>query len=416
MKYFYLLLSGLLPLFCSAQSNFKSGYVITNAQDTLKGFVDYREWDYSPKTISFKASTSAAKATIYQPGDIHGFGVSGLESYTSYTGKISLDKTSSPDVPTGLDTSSITTSAFFKNLIINDKLSLYQLKDEVKNRFFISLNGGSPSELSYHLYMSPTENQAIKSGVFKGQLKYAASLYGTDNANLQRHINSAAYSETDLYKIVNEIDGLTAKNKTYEPKSAARFFIGGGANVISTAFYGVNNFSNSPKVTEVKPAVSAGVDIFRNSSVRQLVFRGELTYWYTSRSFTSTSTYNSFTTQTETYGIKQQTLAITPQLLYNFYNASSARIFFGAGMAFNISNYSNKDHTIAYTSTGSPSTQIAAPYDYKSLWFNFPIELGAMFNNKVELNVKYYIPGDFANYTYFNVQSNVVSATIHYLF
>jgi len=56
MKYFYLplLLLLLFPFFASAQSNYKPGYVVTLPDDTIHGFIDYKEWDKNPEKISFK--------------------------------------------------------------------------------------------------------------------------------------------------------------------------------------------------------------------------------------------------------------------------------------------------------------------------------------------------------------------------
>jgi hypothetical protein len=40
----------LLPVLASAQSNYKAGYVINLKGDTLKGFINYKEWNQNPST------------------------------------------------------------------------------------------------------------------------------------------------------------------------------------------------------------------------------------------------------------------------------------------------------------------------------------------------------------------------------
>ena len=45
----------LLPLLSIAQANYKSGYVVTLKGDTLRGYINYKEWGRNPKDIDFKA-------------------------------------------------------------------------------------------------------------------------------------------------------------------------------------------------------------------------------------------------------------------------------------------------------------------------------------------------------------------------
>ena len=44
MKKYFLVTLLLLPLLSIAQSNYKSGYVVTLKGDTLRGYINYKEW------------------------------------------------------------------------------------------------------------------------------------------------------------------------------------------------------------------------------------------------------------------------------------------------------------------------------------------------------------------------------------
>jgi len=55
----------------SAQKNFIDGYIITLKKDTLKGKIDYREWNLNPSLIHF--TDAAGKIDIFRPDDIAGF-------------------------------------------------------------------------------------------------------------------------------------------------------------------------------------------------------------------------------------------------------------------------------------------------------------------------------------------------------
>src|ERR1700744_6338801 len=80
----------LLPLSLSAQSNYKPGYVVNSKGDTLRGFIDYQEWDANPDVINFK-KTLTDQSTKYGVDDASAFGIDKLESFIKYTGPISTD-------------------------------------------------------------------------------------------------------------------------------------------------------------------------------------------------------------------------------------------------------------------------------------------------------------------------------------
>lgn len=50
-----------------AQENYQLGWIVPEAnQDTLKGYVDYREWEINPRQIYFKSADSGQKV-VYTP-------------------------------------------------------------------------------------------------------------------------------------------------------------------------------------------------------------------------------------------------------------------------------------------------------------------------------------------------------------
>ena len=71
----YLLTSILLFSFIltvHAQSNYSSGYIITNDQDTIFGLIDYRTDKMNALTCHFKKDLTSAEQT-YLPGQIFGY-------------------------------------------------------------------------------------------------------------------------------------------------------------------------------------------------------------------------------------------------------------------------------------------------------------------------------------------------------
>src|SRR5437588_1907278 len=105
MKSFYTILFTVLSSAVLAQSNYHEGYVVKNNGDTLKGYIDYREWENNPKSINFRISKDDKRTQQFAPATIRAFGISGMEAYISYTGLISNDRNHFPDLSSDLDTS-----------------------------------------------------------------------------------------------------------------------------------------------------------------------------------------------------------------------------------------------------------------------------------------------------------------------
>lgn len=83
MKKLTLLLT-LISFVVSAQKNYKKGYLINTQKDTIRGVIDYQEWQRSPTSIFFKENNLPTEKTIV-PQDISSFTVEGVETYVSKT-------------------------------------------------------------------------------------------------------------------------------------------------------------------------------------------------------------------------------------------------------------------------------------------------------------------------------------------
>ena len=72
---FFIMTFFLLNYPCSAQQNYLPGYIVTLELDTIKGFIDYRDWKENPNKIRFK-ELDTQESTQYLPKEIFSFGVS----------------------------------------------------------------------------------------------------------------------------------------------------------------------------------------------------------------------------------------------------------------------------------------------------------------------------------------------------
>src|SRR5258708_31187958 len=130
MKILYLFLLLALPSVIFAQSNYYKGYVIKNNGDTLKGFINYHEWDQSPKTIDFRINKDDKQTLLFNPKAIKGFEITEMETYISYAGIISMNKMKLDDLPNKLDTSKRQDTIFLRPLATGLYLTLYYINIE----------------------------------------------------------------------------------------------------------------------------------------------------------------------------------------------------------------------------------------------------------------------------------------------
>ncbi|MDP9048926.1 MAG: hypothetical protein M3N14_12380, partial [Bacteroidota bacterium] len=117
MKYIYqFLVFFLIPFLSIAQSNYKPGYVITSKGDTLRGFINYQNWDSNPTAIAFKSAQGDRNRQTFTVNDISLFTVTGFVTFKKFVGSVSLDETNTTHLVTGKDTSSKIEAVFLRIL------------------------------------------------------------------------------------------------------------------------------------------------------------------------------------------------------------------------------------------------------------------------------------------------------------
>jgi hypothetical protein len=143
-----------------AQENYQSGFVVSNNNDTTRGFIDYSAWDRNPETLEFKTSENS-NPQQYSPQDIKSFSVVG-EHYQSAI--VDVDVT-----PHKLDalernlTPRYVRDTVFLQVIVRGFKRLFHLKDnETKTHFYI-LENASYVPLVYKSYYvtTPSSNMAV---------------------------------------------------------------------------------------------------------------------------------------------------------------------------------------------------------------------------------------------------------------
>ena len=422
MKFLYLILFAILPSILFAQSNYHNGYVIKNNGDTVKGFIDYREWDQSPKSIHFKINKEDKSVFQYNPQDIRKFQITGLETYITYSGLISKNATRFPYLQDDLDTSKKTSTIFLKSIATGKFLTLFYYEDDLKPYYFIAETNAMPVELNYYQYYKYANNQksVTHSDVYKGQLSPYINKYGTENNTLVDLLESTKYEQSDLKRLVDEINGDTTLNnkKASSSSSSTRFFAGISINATNTRYsqdFGpLTTITKSTKI--ILPQIHLGMDFLTNPNIQKLVFRGEFSLSYINPKFTFPLNIVNENT-TAVYSFNQYTATVTPQILLNVYNKEKFKLYVDVGVGLNLSSYSNKFVLKASQqyALDDDITNEAAP-KLQSLWFSFPIQIGVTLNKKVELALTYFGYDTYTDNTNYDVKNSSIGVGFKYLF
>lgn len=182
----------------SAQNKFEPGYVVNTQNDTLTGFIEYREWAQNPVEISFKTKLESV-AKRYMPADISSFYVHEKKYVKAgvladETGKEIKVSPEFPFHPILEDT------VLLLELVPGIK-SLYYLKDKNnKEHFYINRNG-QMEWLIFQFYK--VKNVQGADATYVDNQTYKAQVYDylKNCSAINRRVNILSYSKGSLSNI-----------------------------------------------------------------------------------------------------------------------------------------------------------------------------------------------------------------------
>lgn len=404
------------PTLVFAQSNYKAGYVVNTKGDTVKGFIDVREWDFNPKIINFKAEASGGQVMKFGPADVKYAEVSGFFALKSYSGIITNDSTV-PDQVAGdeaaPDTSTRLAAIFLKVVDRGDKVALYSFKDEFKIHYFI---GAAPDFAVHELIYR--RSRLTEENTFRRQLGELALKFNEADDNTIVRIGRAQYSDDDILWVVNKINHISADayKKKHFAGSSYNFFVGLGMNVnnISTSsgstFYG----SGGRSVTSYRPAVFLGANFFANPATRRLQFRIELSVAQSQFKSLYNSTYYPYGPAEASYS--QLDFAATPMIIFNFYNAENLKIFGGAGLSLIYYKYSNSYLGSQNHDNSGANLTANEPYLFNSFDDTFLFRAGAQIGKHVIIFADYQTAVYGIGNGYYGLSSTCEHLGVNYLF
>lgn len=199
MKKIILLLTGILTFqLAFSQENYIPGYVIKNNNDTLFGFVDYRNWGKNPNKIYFKTQIEN-NPILYGPTDIIEFKVEG-EIYVSgiVNTEVSPIETKKLKEDPQLNIKEDTT--FLQTLFSGEKSLYYYKNTEGRENYYIKHNAGFDL-LIFKMYLKQYDDKLLisKNKIYLGQL----TLYLNNCETINTKIENTSYSKKSLIKLFN---------------------------------------------------------------------------------------------------------------------------------------------------------------------------------------------------------------------
>lgn len=416
MKQFYTIsLLFLLPFFCFPQNTYKPGYVTTLKGDTIHGFIDYREWGSNPNSITFRASISDSKKRIFSPEEISYFSVNDIESYQSYTGKISMDMIDPDRLSTGRDSSFKIATVFLKVLQKGDRLTVYSFADAVKTRFFVKENSGpSPVELVYKVYYN--NGKSIEDNTYLKQLLAIGQKYNVWNDSFQWDIDHANYTKPGILNITGKINGIAKGfyDKQNRDQKDFDLFIGFALNSTTTKPAATYQQAGGVTYTSVLPAASFGINFFVNPTTRKLIFRGEIILAENQYKSTYVNKVEPYIPLK--YSYNQFAVAFAPQAIYNIYNADNFKVYLDFGVALTLSNYSNEVFGSQDGKTPVNNISTYNPSDFSTYSTVILFKAGVQLNKKIGLFAAYQGASSVSNDVYFQLNYTSIQLGVNYFF
>ncbi|HEY4324230.1 MAG TPA: hypothetical protein VGN20_09590 [Mucilaginibacter sp.] len=396
MNLFYKLLipSIFLPLFSVAQGNYKPGFVISVKGDTLKGYIDLREWGSNPTNINFKSSLDKSAPEKFTVSNISYLEVTKVIAYKQFITSISLDETNIQKVPDHRDTSSRMGNVFLKVEQLGKNVTLYSYTDDIKTRFYIyDIQVSHLSELTYRIYFVPNNRNnvsTVSQDAYKQQLLMIAQKFDTYNDNLKDLLEKANYDDEDLKLICRKINNTSDREEEASKikKPFVRFFADAavGFNTINrTGTFPLYN--SAPSHSSITPKISAGINFYPSPQVGRTVIRIEAAYMSVNYETSGNLDYQYNSDLISNFSFVQHNFSLTPQFQHNVYNSDVIKFYLNVGLSFNFSQYTG--NTVYDPYTHDTYTNFSGLNDR---WLSVPIKAGVILKNQLEILLTYIPP------------------------
>lgn len=405
----------LIPTLVKAQGDYKQSYIVNLKNETITGFIEYKEGRNNPKSFNFKNAPDAQPQKL-DVSKVKVFTIRGIASYEMFVAKISRGIVSGVPLPVTPDTTYDVDSVFLKVITKGKNVSLYSYKDDKKTRYYmVSSQDNQVKELDYFAYSSSLDQSASFVSSYRRQLLTIAYPFVKNAPNVVKDINAASYDETSLLKVTRALNG--DDQVTYEVQSGVRLFLGASARINKLTFSDTQMPfppGTSTNANALAPAASFGIDYVANKRTRKLVLRAELMIAANRYNFSNVSVDTKGSTAS--LDVKQLNALLMPQIIYNFYTGANLMAFVSGGIGVNYSTYNDYVFYGNYPSAAVPNVVTNKYPTFEKVSFTIPLKLGVVVNNHIELSGAYYYPTVLVNTDRSYAKASAIQFGVNYLF
>ena len=192
-----------------AQVNPKSGIIITNSGDTIRGTIDFRTNEKLSKECEFWAEGKTEGKT-YKPGDIEGFRFDGNGKYF-VTRKLNVD--GKPRL-------------YFAEFMVKGMMNLYCVVENSDEHFFFERKDGEMAKLTSRAFRTTSTLQEVQDKMLEKKEQYGKVKYLLrDSWTAIEDMNKPEVSRKQLVNVVRDYhkdvctDGSTCMVYEYDEKS-----------------------------------------------------------------------------------------------------------------------------------------------------------------------------------------------------
>lgn len=380
-----------------AQSNYQPSTVVTTGSDTLRGWIDYKEWDQNPLSFKFADNPEGRNPRVYTVKEVAAFTIKDKDYFERAVVSKSMDKTEPlEELSLGADRSTVQDTLWLRLEYTGRRLRLYGYQDRLKTRYYMR-EKESPvyTELAYRRYYTDGASGARKLVTdyhYREQLMaVAGKIRGLNTATLSEMLYTTEYSEKSLGRVIAFINGNEKPVRASRAKSKWEYYAGLTLTGSRASYSGTHELANNASSRlSCLPGVSAGVDFLANPYVKKVLVRLDL-----SLSMAQADISKPMGMDGNGYikhRFDQYNIALSPMFIYNLYNKEQLKINLGAGLSFNYAIYSNNVYEQKYN-LGGPG----GSYNYREsvkmepAWLGIPVRAGLILRRHIDIYAQYHV-------------------------
>lgn len=363
----------------SAQSNFISAVVISNAGDSISGNLDYRNWKSNPQYINF--INAAGDKQRFDASSITGFYVPSVnETYSSYT--VTMDmlpgEVDEALKNNAIDSPLLTKKIFLLQLIKHPAARLYLYSAKQKDHFFYAEGNNAPVELVHHYTFDEADGKVISNDSYQSQL----SVFFAACTAVATRAETLKFSRKDLQGIVLEFLQCTAPGTVADIKKTdpvtLKWGIVAGVMINSFEFVGPDSQLADPNYSgNTSPVLGVSLDMGLSRNRNKWHIINELIYKSYKTSNRYSKPYGAGYTVSSDVQVQFSYAQLNTLLRYLFQSGKAVTPFLEAGIANAFMLAQNKNTWHNMYSFGSEETIKAFDGPAK---YEFALQAGAGIN------------------------------------